>query len=373
MSVITAPVTDSRRRSITVGLTLIVLATLLVVGLIVVGAPLLRLPATVLVPTLELEETWDADTIAGLSAPRVGDVGPDGNLYVVNGGSGEILVLSPQGSIVRRWGEPGTEPGQLGFRTEAGSIGGVAVASDGTVYVAETPNRRVQGFSTAGEPSGQWGTEGFGDGQFQNPIGVAVGPDGDVYVVDDVLDRIQRFSADGTHVNSFGSRGSANGQMLETGSIAVAVDGTLFNADFGNGRVQSWDSNGEFCRTISEMGVEVGQLAQPHDVDLDRDGNVYVTDTGRVQVFTREGRLLSVYPIPGMDLVGSIHIAVADDGLAYVSTHSQDRILRLAIVPRERSQEVALAPTPEPPSSASAGPPSGPPIEANASPMGACM
>jgi len=39
----------------------------------------------------------------------------------------------------------------------------------------------------------KWGTDGTGDGQFQWPIGVAVASDGSVYVADIGNNRIQKF------------------------------------------------------------------------------------------------------------------------------------------------------------------------------------
>jgi len=71
---------------------------------------------------------------------------------------------------------------------------GVALASDGSVYVADSGNNRIQKFTSEGVFVSKWGTEGTGDGQFVDPHGVAVASDGSVYVTDWSNDRIQKFS-----------------------------------------------------------------------------------------------------------------------------------------------------------------------------------
>ena len=70
----------------------------------------------------------------------------------------------------------------------------VAVASDGSVYVADSDNQRIQKFTSEGVFVSKWGTEGRGDGQFYMPRGVAVAADGSVYVADTWNHRIQKFS-----------------------------------------------------------------------------------------------------------------------------------------------------------------------------------
>ena len=70
---------------------------------------------------------------------------------------------------------------------------GVAVAPDGSVYVAEWGNHRIQKFTSEGVFVSQWGTEGTGDGEFSWPLGVSVASDGSVYVADYSNNRIQKF------------------------------------------------------------------------------------------------------------------------------------------------------------------------------------
>jgi len=67
------------------------------------------------------------------------------------------------------------------------------VASDGSVYVADYYNHRIQNFTSEGGFVSKWGTYGSGDGEFDEPTGVAVASDGSVYVADSWNDRIQKF------------------------------------------------------------------------------------------------------------------------------------------------------------------------------------
>ena len=57
---------------------------------------------------------------------------------------------------------------------EFDSAGGVAAASDGSVYVSDWFNHRIQKFTSEGVFVSKWGTEGTGDGQFIQPATVAV-------------------------------------------------------------------------------------------------------------------------------------------------------------------------------------------------------
>jgi DNA-binding beta-propeller fold protein YncE len=52
----------------------------------------------------------------------------------------------------------------------------------------------MQKFTSEGVFVSKWGTRGSGDGEFRGPADVAVASDGSVYVADSHNDRIQKFS-----------------------------------------------------------------------------------------------------------------------------------------------------------------------------------
>ena len=94
-------------------------------------------------------------------------------------------------------GGQGTGDGELD------SAGGVAAASDGSVYVSDWFNHRIQKFTSEGVFVSEWGTfVGSGDGEFYYPQSVAVASDGSVYVADAYNHRIQKFTSEGVFVLS---------------------------------------------------------------------------------------------------------------------------------------------------------------------------
>ena len=125
-------------------------------------------------------------------------------------GSPEIPVLDPYETKMipltpdQFFGEAGSATGQLN------NPHGIAIAKDGSIYVTDAKNSRIQHFTADGQFINTWGAFASVDngnapgGTFNEPWGVAIGPDGSVYITDTWNHRVQKFSADGKFLTMWG-------------------------------------------------------------------------------------------------------------------------------------------------------------------------
>ena len=193
-------------------------------------------------------------------------------------------------SVDKVLGAAGMEPGQFQ------SPRSVAVARDGSLYIVDSMNNRIQHLNQDGEVMHVWGNRAdlsqgeAPGGTFNEPWGIAIAPDGSVYVADTWNYRIQKFTANGTFITMWGFFGqAADGPDAFYGPRGLAVDaqGRVFVADTGNKRIVVFDEDGNYLTQFGTPGMGLDQLDEPVAVALDQQGLVYVTDTWnqRVQVF----------------------------------------------------------------------------------------
>ncbi|TMB48432.1 MAG: hypothetical protein E6J50_10040 [Chloroflexi bacterium] len=130
-----------------------------------------------------------------------------GDIWVADSFANQYWIFAPDGRYLESWGTPGRAPGQLDLNThrqEPQAAGGIAFAPDGTFYVADVGNHRVQKFDAERRFVDQWGRFGSGDGQFVQPFGIVT--DGKtVYVADDDRGDVQAFDTSGTFLRKFGT------------------------------------------------------------------------------------------------------------------------------------------------------------------------
>ena len=210
---------------------------------------------------------------------------------------------------------------------------GVAVASDGTVFVSDLFNDRIQYFDPAGTYLGQFGSTGTGNGQLDSPRGIDFGPDGNLYVADTYNHRIQVFTPAGTYLRQWGSFGTGNGQFDAPRDLAVDAVGDVYVADSFNDRVQKFDSDGTYLLQWGTSGTADGEFNFPRGVDISATGGVFLTDSfnDRVQVFDNAGGFLGKFGTSGTgdgQFDATYGLAFGPGGDLYVGDIGNSRVQR---------------------------------------------
>jgi len=272
------------------------------------------------------------------SSPHGLAVAPDGSLYVADSNNHRVQKFDASGKFLLAFGSfsgPNNPNPPTGTFNEPW---GIAVGPDGSVYVADTWNHRIQKFDSSGNFLKAWGTAGQTDiggqgGIFWGPRDVAIGKDGRVYVSDTGNKRVQVFTADGEFVTQFGGLGVEAGRLDEPVGLAIAPDGNLVVADTWNQRVQVFSPEGKPVRQWQINGWLDQSVTNKPYVAVDKDGNVYTTDpTGfRVLIFAPDGTYRVMFGDLGTDEKSfqlPIGIAVDGSGNIYVSDAGLSRILK---------------------------------------------
>ncbi len=197
----------------------------------------------------------------------------EGNLLVADRDYHLIQKFTADGHFLEAFGS--MEPSDIAYS-----------ASSKKVYVADTYNHCVEVLNYDLSFSSKFGSEGSGEGQFNNPYGVATDNTGRVYVADSWNNRIQVFTADGKFLRMFG-RQSARRVLDFPYGVAVDASGLVYVSEYKSDCVSVFTSEGGFVTSFGSSGNEPGQFYRPRGLAVDDNGVVYVCDCGNnhVQIF----------------------------------------------------------------------------------------
>ncbi len=209
---------------------------------------------------------------------------PNGNIAFTNTHASNVIIYSPGGKQLGKFGTYGTGRGQFLLVT------GIVADKDGFIYCADYGGEfdRVSKWTSDGKFVAQWIGHGEGARQFRRPCGLAISVEGDLLVADIGNHRIQRLDKNtGAFKGSFGVQGRAIGQMNYPYGVAVDGIGNIYTVEYGNHRVQKWTKDGKFIASWGKPGHGINQLANPRGIAVSSNGDVFIADTmnNRVQKF----------------------------------------------------------------------------------------
>src|SRR5207253_7921422 len=138
-------------------------------------------------------------------------------------------------------------------------------------------------FDKDGKYKGSFGKPGKGDGEFNfvrptcRPCGagaMAFAPDGSLFVADEGNSRIEKFDPTHAFVKAWGSFGSGDGQFADPNQIATNGH-EVFVADDARVETEVFDMDGTYLRTIPAAGW----------LAVDPAGDIFISSGGTVTKF----------------------------------------------------------------------------------------
>jgi outer membrane protein assembly factor BamB len=216
-----------------------------------------------------------------------------------------------------------------GTFSPGGGTAGIAVQQDGSVVMLDPGNHRVQHADPQGKPLRHWGGLGLEEGRFFQLHGVAVAPDGSVYLADHDSTGVLNYSGP-VRVQRFGPRGEYVMTLAMTTTVkAVGWDGNLFSIAQGNyhDRVlrhgPAGDLVGAWDGKPSEPFGSAIELAASPSADA-----IHVADSaaGKIQVFTADGRFVREWVVPesGGPKAPYLYVATAGPNRVWVARFDKD-------------------------------------------------
>ncbi len=254
-------------------------------------------------------------------------------IYVVDSETNQVVMYTL--STGKYQGQFGAKTGGFfgGDGNELKSPRGIAV-HDGVVYVADTGNNRIQLFGVNGvflhtlalsAASSSEGTQEI-PYRLKGNTGVALDSDGKIYVLNTGDNQVKYYSPNGRYIASLPDVGNP-------ASLSVAEDG-VYIADNTASTISKYDFDGKLAYTFGSKGEGKSQFRQIAGIAVDKGQLVYIGDNEKSLVnefLTVAGTKLETIPKPAgrvsMKWLGSMSAEVtrmAGNGKGAIYAVSKD-------------------------------------------------
>jgi len=225
-------------------------------------------------------------------------------VYVVQRKDPPVLVFDHDGSFLTSWATGAiTNPH------------GIYIDDKDKIYIADLEDSVCLIYTLGGKPLQILGQRGVhsdtgaenamdmvlrAGGPFNYPSELVPSPSGDLYASDGYRNcRVHRFSGDGRLISSWGEPGKTEpNQFHVPPRVIVGRDGRVYVCDRENGRVQVFSADGRFLTMWTD-------IQRPLDISMDGEGVFYVSEGGgRFSVLDSEGVVLSRWDSAGATAPG---------------------------------------------------------------------
>lgn len=227
----------------------------------------------------------------GLDQPTDTAISDNGDIFILNGVLGEVVVFSEKGKRLRRFGKPGKGKTQLNLPM------GISIYEQ-QVFIADTGNARISVFNLQGKFVRHIPLES------EKPTDDPVAPvslllmDNKIIWSDRQNHQLCASSIDnGKTLYCWGGKGEADGQFSYPYQLVSDKQGYIFAVDVLNARVQAFTAKGRHFMNTGRFGVNAhssdtyGTLFRPNGLALNDDNHLLVSDVyhGTISIY-KNGR-----------------------------------------------------------------------------------
>ena len=236
-----------------------------------------------------------APATTGLHGLLSFNVGPDGLIYALDSKPSVTVIDPATGEVVRTWGRQGAGLGEFDLGQPVAQ-GAIDVSPNGTVFVSDSNNHRIQAFSSDGAFIRENGSFGTADGQFRRPLEISSDARDDLYVVEAGRASLTKFDRDGAFV--WRALGGSTGYKDLLGtfhSVVARPDGRLELLREGGPVLILDAASGAVLDRWGEPGGATGELGANCVLTIDPAGNDNIFSCGPVftQVFDPDHNLIA--------------------------------------------------------------------------------
>ncbi len=227
---------------------------------------------------------YDADLnltgeIKNLVQPMGVAVDTQGNVYVGSDGQNTIAGYTPAGDKFLV-----IEEGEIQMPND------MVFDSEDNLYVVDSKANLIKVFSPNGFRIGDIGATDIEDDALSFPAALAIhypsADDGRLYIADQKNSLIREYNLEGELLNSFGGPAAAfsdnwEGKFVRVQSLAIDAQGSLHALDVHQNLVEVFElPTGTYIDYYGSFGPQQGELNLPLDIHIDPEGNAIIANAG---------------------------------------------------------------------------------------------
>ncbi len=219
-------------------------------------------------------------------------------LYVADTWNHRIQKFTLDGQLVGVFGQSGSPAAE----DPTGGLGlffgprDIALIGEDRLLVTDTGNHRLQLLDRDGNFLSVVGAFGSLLGQFNEPVGLAVAPDGSIFVADTWNGRVQRLSPELVAISEFRVEAWSGQSINNKPYIAVDSGGRVYVTDPETYQVLIFNANGAYLNRFGQFGADIASLGLPNGLAIDAEDNLWVADAGNHRILG----FAPVYGVPAL-------------------------------------------------------------------------